>query len=119
MIIHFGVFLCDFLNLDSPKLVSRLFGSQCSGDRSECPWDSCNGAGCTSGCVSRACTEMACLDNLKKEEKQLCSVKNNNCKDGLECIETDDLCKNGVGRCRKAGMIEIISKSQIYLSLMI
>ena len=38
-----------------------------------------------------------------KGENDLCALKQNNCKDGLKCVDQEDGCDNGVGRCEKSG----------------
>ena len=43
----------------------------------------------------------------KKTENRLCIIEINNCHDGLECVDQDDGCNNGVGRCVKKGILNI------------
>ena len=45
---------------------------------------------------------MGC-DEHNQNENKLCDLKSNNCKDGLKCVEQDDGCDNGIGRCVKIG----------------
>ena len=77
-------------------------GTQCTGRHVVCPRDTCNGGFCHNGCASLGCTEMACLD-YKKDENQLCSLKQSNCKEGLKCVDQEDGCDNGIGKCVKSG----------------
>ena len=42
-------------------------------------------------------------DEHNQNENKLCDLKSNNCKDGLKCVEQDDGCDNGIGRCVKTG----------------
>ena len=76
-------------------------GKQCSGKRSECPWDNCNSTRCYKGCASRGCTKMFCNKDPRKKENQLCLLKSDNCEKGFKCLNQDDGCNNGVGRCVK------------------
>ena len=70
----------------------------------ECPGDTCNIGGCRNGCYGLGCTEMMC-DEYNKDENKICVLKLNNCKDGLKCVDQDDGCDNGVGRCVKTGKL--------------
>ena len=87
------------------KSYSGINGTQChDGMSKECPGDTCNFGSCDDGCYSLGCTEMAC-DEHNKDENQICVLKLNNCKDGLKCVDQDDGCDNGVGRCIKTGKL--------------
>ena len=86
-----------------PKLDYHVKGTQCSSERSvECPLDTCNFGGCHNGCAGMGCTLLGC-DNINKNENQLCVLSINNCIDGLRCVDQDDGCDNGIGRCAKTG----------------
>ena len=86
-----------------PKLDYHVNGTQCTYDRLlECPSDTCNRGMCHNGCVGMGCTEMRC-DYQNKNENQLCELSLNNCVDGLRCVDQNDGCDNGIGRCVKTG----------------
>ena len=68
----------------------------------DCPYDTCNNGGCLNGCASYGCTLMRCFDN-NKDENQLCILRQPNCKDGLKCVDQEDGCDNGIGKCVKSG----------------
>ena len=77
-------------------------GRQCSGDKMiECPYDKCNAGLCQNGCAT-GCTWKGC-DDYNKDENQLCDLKQSNCKDGLKCVDQEDGCDNGIGKCVKSG----------------
>ena len=42
-------------------------------------------------------------DERNKKENQLCSLSQNNCIPGLECVDQNDGCDNGIGRCVTLG----------------
>lgn len=87
------------------KSFSAINGTQCHNETStEWPGDTCNIGGCRNGCYGLACTEMMC-DERNKDKNQICVLKLNNCKDGLKCVDQDDGCDNGVGRCVKTGKL--------------
>ena len=85
-----------------PNIDSNRIGKQCSGERSECPWDTCNTGPCLNGCSTNICTKMGC-DERNKNENQLCVLSQHNCKRGLICADQNDGCDNGIGRCIKIG----------------
>lgn len=91
----------------------RLNGKQCSGKRSECPWDTCNSSGCNKGCASRGCTKAGCMkkDAHTKKENQLCVLKRGNCKKGFKCMNQDDGCNNGIGRCVKMKKMKLKNRN--------
>ena len=84
-----------------PKSNFGIHGPQCF-PILDCPYDTCNRGGCSNGCWDHTCTKIGC-DESNKNENQLCDLKSNNCKNGLKCIEQDDGCDNGIGRCVKTG----------------
>lgn len=90
-------FAIDVNATQKPKM-----GTQCTESHEECPHDTCNYGYCQNGCASSACTKIAC-DDYNKDENQLCSLKKSNCKDGLKCVDQEDGCDNGIGKCVKSG----------------
>ena len=91
--INYSTFAIDVNATQKSKM-----GTQCSGSRIECPWDTCNAGGCQNGCASSICTMKACDDD-NKDENQLCDLKQSNCKGGLICVDQLDGCDNGIGKC--------------------
>jgi len=87
-----------------PKPVFHINGTQCS-EATRCPRDTCNQGFCKNGCASEFCATWAgCPGQLrKKHENQLCIIRTNNCKSGLKCVDQEDGCDNGIGRCIKSG----------------
>ena len=85
----------------NPTKVSEI-GKQCSGERPECPWDTCNIGACLNGCSAPGCTKAGCNDETKGEN-QLCHLGTGNCDKGLKCMKQDDGCDNQIGRCVKSG----------------
>ena len=93
------------MNFDiDPKPTKKPeIGKQCvSGERPECPWDTCNIGTCVNGCSSPGCTKAGCNDDTKGEN-QLCLLEFGNCDKGLKCMKQDDGCDNQIGRCVKSG----------------
>ena len=79
-------------------------GTQCFPETlAECPTDNCNSAGCYNGCNDGGCTRMGCNGDIRKNENQTCVLSNDNCKEGLKCVDQDDGCDNDYGRCVKSG----------------
>jgi len=94
-----------------PKPVLKINGTQCSkGELTWCPSDTCNLGFCKNGCASESCaTWKGCPGKFiefavqEKYENQLCIIRTNNCKSGLKCVDQEDGCDNGIGRCIKSG----------------
>ena len=67
------------------------------------PYDSCNHCECKDDCISSFCSKADCLDEEQnyKMEEQHCSLRLQNCADGLKCAKCHDACHNDVGVCYK------------------
>ena len=90
--------------LRNPDVASNLNGLQCSNRSVTSPWDNCNAAMCDSNnCVSGTTLLPTCPEGDMKEESELCGLRQNNCKDGLKCVDQEDGCDNDVGICVKSG----------------
>ena len=84
--------------------ITNQNGTQClNGTTVECPSDNCNTAACYNGCIYGGCTRIGCNGDTRKDENQTCVLSDNNCKDGLKCVDQDDGCDNDYGRCVKSG----------------
>ena len=79
--------------------------TQCVNGRAASPWNNCNGAICDFNDCVLGHTKFGCFGNDEKGENELCGLKKNNCKDGLKCVDQEDGCDNGVGRCVKSGKV--------------
>ena len=59
--------------------------------------------GCVGGCTLMGCWHKE-SGGMKKKENEICSLSRDICGDGLKCVEQDDGCDNGAGRCEKSGI---------------
>ena len=110
-------------NSAPPKPVFKINGTQCSEDEfTWCPEDTCNQGFCENGCAFESCaTWKGCPGEFtefavqEKQENQLCIIRKNNCISGLKCVDQEDGCDNGIGRCIKSGKLKYDSNSQYFM----
>ena len=103
---HFNI-NCSSFAIDVNASQKPKMGMQCTEfPQIKCPHDTCNYGYCENGCASSVCTKMPCDKDDNKDENQLCSLKRSNCKDGLICVDDEDGCDNGIGRCLKSGQLK-------------
>ena len=104
---NYSIIIVDSHEQELPVVLAsktNQHGTQCFPETlAECPTDNCNSAGCYNGCNDGGCTRMGCNGDIRKDENQTCVLSNDNCKEGLKCVDQDDGCDNDYGRCVKSG----------------